>query len=285
LIHEWLVSHWVADSAETFDATDRLRIRVLGPVRVLRAGSVAAPITNGQRAVLGLLALAAGRPMNRAQLVDGLWGQDPPPTASNVIQTHIKHLRRLLEPDRRSRAPSVLLPNVGDGYALRIPAEDVDALRFQVLLGRAAGLDGPDRPHRTVALLAEALRLWHGAPCADVPALKGNSRVLALVEQGRLAQMRFGAALLAAGCAAEAVLVLEDAVAARPLDEAGQAVLVAAYHAAGRRGEAFNVYHRIRGRLIDELGVDPGPELAAAHDALLNGAGTAPAVRPEDYVR
>ena len=93
--------------------------------------------------------------------------------------------------------------------------------------------------------------------------------------------MRFGGALLAAGCAAEAVLVLEDAVAAHPLDEAGQAALVAAYHAAGRRGEAFNAHHRIRGRLIDELGVDPGPELAAAHAALLNGTPTAPAVRPD----
>src|SRR5918997_3843870 len=77
-----------------------LRIQVLGPVRAWRDGEPVELGRVGQRAVLGLLALGGGQPLSRAELVDSLWGDTPPPSAANVIQTSVKHLRRLLEPAR-----------------------------------------------------------------------------------------------------------------------------------------------------------------------------------------
>ena len=92
-----------------------LRIQILGPLRAWRDEEPLELGRIGQRAVLGLLALACGQPLSRAEFVDALWGDAPPPSAANMIQTSVKHLRRLLEPDRPPRTPSAILPTVGDG--------------------------------------------------------------------------------------------------------------------------------------------------------------------------
>ncbi|MET8153198.1 BTAD domain-containing putative transcriptional regulator [Actinoplanes sp. NPDC049668] len=246
-------------------------IQVLGQVRVELAGATVSPASAGQRTVLALLALAGGQMLSRAELIDTLWVRRPPPSAVNVVQTHVKNLRRLLEPARAAHGRSAVLPAVGDGYALRVPREDIDLFRFRALVERARA-----EPDRAAGLLGEALRLWRGAPLTDVPVLAGHPKVEALAQERRLALLRCGEALVRAGRVAEAVRVLEEAVAAEPLDEVGQARLIAAYQAAGRRAQAFAAYHRIRGLLADELGVDPGLELVAAHEALLRQDGAAP---------
>ncbi|GID91362.1 BTAD domain-containing putative transcriptional regulator [Amorphoplanes digitatis] len=252
-----------------------VRIQVLGQVRVEVAGATVSPASTGQRTVLALLAVAGGQMLTRAQLIDTLWVGRPPPSAVNVVQTHVKNLRRLLEPSRPAHGRSVVLPAVGDGYALRVPREDIDLFRFRALVERARAEPGRDGG-RAAGLLGEALRLWRGAPLADVPVLAGHPKVLALAQERRLALLRCGEALTRAGRFAEAVRVLEEAVAAEPLDEVGQARLITAYQAAGRRAQAFAAFHRVRGLLADELGVDPGLELIAAHEALLRQDGAAP---------
>src|SRR5689334_12694557 len=80
--------------------------------------------------------------------------------------------------------------------------------------------------------------------------------------------------MIALGSAAEALPRLERIAAAYPLDEVAQARLIRAYGAAGRRGQAFDAFHEVRRRLAEELGVDPGPELVAAHAELLRGTDT-----------
>jgi DNA-binding SARP family transcriptional activator/Tfp pilus assembly protein PilF len=237
-----------------------------------------------QRAVLGVLALAGGQPLSRAELVETLWADDPPSSAANMIQTYLKQLRQLLEPDRRTRARSTILPMVGDGYALRLPPDDVDVLRFRRLVAAA---DEYGEPHRAAVLLGEGLAMWQGAPFSDVPSLSHHPKVMSLSAERQTALARYGEAMIAIGAAAQAVAVLSEAAAAQPLNEALQALLIRAHLATGQRSAAFAGYRDVRRRLAEELGVDPGPELAAAHSELMNGnprhsglTGTSPARLP-----
>ncbi|WP_178134958.1 AfsR/SARP family transcriptional regulator [Phytohabitans houttuyneae] len=206
-------------------------------------------------------------------MVDALWGSRPPPTAVNMLHSRVKHLRRLLEPQRRRFAGSEILPAVGDGYALGLPADRVDLSSFRDLADAAAVAHGERNPRQAADLLGRALRLWQGPPLADLPLLAGHPKVVALIEQHRTVVARYGESLIEAGDPAAAVPVLEQAVAAHPLDETTCALLVRACHAAGRRGQAFAVYHETRRRLAEQLGVDPAPQLAAAHEALLQDDG------------
>ncbi|MEN3362579.1 MAG: hypothetical protein V7637_6561, partial [Mycobacteriales bacterium] len=253
-----------------------------GPVRAWRDGIELDLGPAAPRAVFGLLALACGQPVPRAELVDALWGERPPASAANVIQTHVKRLRAVLEPARPARTPSMLLPAVGDGYALHAPADELDLVRFrrQVAEATAAGQRGDQR--RAAELLAGATGLWQGPPLADIRMLAGHPKVLALSEERWTAVARYGEALIAVGAAADALPALEEAAAAQPLDEVPQARLIRAYQAAGRRARAFAAYEEIRHRLADELGVDPGPELTRAHAALLQPTGAEPAPRQAD---
>ncbi|GAB1690851.1 BTAD domain-containing putative transcriptional regulator [Krasilnikovia sp. M28-CT-15] len=247
-----------------------MRVEILGPVRVWCEGTELDTGPPRQRAVLGLLAAACGQPLSRAELVDALWGDAPPQSAVNIIQTYIKHLRRALEPDRRPRSPSLILPGVGNGYALRMPAGGVDLQQFRDLVNAAANEQRAGHPSRAALLFGEALALWRGPPLANVALLASHPKVLALVAEQHNTIARYGDAMLAVGAASEALPALVGAAAAQPLDEAAHARLIRAYHAAGRRGQAIAVYHTIRARLADELGVDPGPGLADAHAAILH---------------
>jgi DNA-binding SARP family transcriptional activator/Tfp pilus assembly protein PilF len=240
-----------------------LRIQVLGPMRAWHDDE---PILLGppaQRTVLGLLVLAGGQPVGLPGLIDAIWGDDPPASAVNVIQTHVKRLRRVLEPARAPHSRSELLPYLGDGYHLGVPADQIDILRFRRLLAHAAA-DG------TVEPLSEALALWQGQPFADLPHLAGHPKVRSIIAEHRAALARLGTAMLAAGQAGRAIAAFEEVTAADPLDEAGQAGLVRALAAAGRRAQAFATFHTVRRRLADELGVDPGTELTTAHQELLD---------------
>ncbi|MFD9424038.1 MULTISPECIES: tetratricopeptide repeat protein [unclassified Streptomyces] len=247
-----------------------MRIQLLGPVRVLH-GAVRHDVpTAGRRAVLGLLGLAGGRPVSRAEFIDALWSDDPPNSAVNVIQTHVKHLRKLLEPQRSPRAPSSVLPSAGDGYVLPTEACAVDVRAFRGVLTRAAAARQAGDHTDALALFDSALGLWRAdSPLSDVPALAAHPATRALVEERFAALAAKGETLLSAGAADEAVALFEQAAHARPLDEAALARLIRGYDAAGRRAAAVDAYHEVRRRLAEELGMDPGPELIAAYQALL----------------
>jgi DNA-binding SARP family transcriptional activator len=247
-----------------------LRIQVLGPICAWRNGDLLDLGSAAQRAVLGLLALACGRPLPRTEITAWIWhDREPPVSAANVIQTHVKHLRRLLEPDRPPRGRSEVLRQIGDGYALHVPTFAVDVLLFRQHVAAASGAQRRGQLDRAAELLDEALGLWHGPPLADIPVLATHPKVVALIAERQAALIRYGDVMVAAGRPAEGLPALEEAAAAQPLNESCRAALMRAYHAAGRRGQAFATYHEARRRLADDLGVDPGPELSAAHAALL----------------
>ncbi|WP_158853495.1 AfsR/SARP family transcriptional regulator [Saccharothrix deserti] len=245
-----------------------LVVQVLGPIRAWRDGTALALGPAGRKAVFGLLALAHGKPVTRAELVDALWGERPPPSATNVIHTHVKHLRQLLEPDRGARAPSTTIPAVGDGYALSLPPDAVDVVRFRSLVARADSCRATT-PRQAADLLGQALGLWHGRPLADVPLLGAHPGVVTLAGEHRAALARHAEVMIAIGAARDVLPALVEYVAAHGLDEAMHALLIRAYTASGQRDRAFGTYNMVRRHLTEELGVGPGPELTAAYlDAL-----------------
>jgi DNA-binding SARP family transcriptional activator/Tfp pilus assembly protein PilF len=246
-----------------------MRIHVLGPVCVWRDGTRLDLGSPQRRAILALLAVSRGQQLPFSALADALWGERPPASASNVIQTHIKHLRRLLEPGRRPRAPSTVLPRLGDGYALRVPYDVIDLLRFRALVAAAETARREVSQERAAELLADALGLWQQPPLADLPFLAAHPRVVALAGEHRGVVAQYGEVMIAAGMSPSVLPVLEEAAAAQPLDESAQARLIRAYQAVGRRDQAVAVYRRSRRLLVDELGVDPGPELSEAYVSVL----------------
>lgn len=259
-----------------------MRVQVLGPVRAWRDGRELDLGPPGRRAVLGFLVLARGRALPRTELVDALWGIRPPPSATNIIQTHVKHLRRMLDPERHAYARSPSLPTVGEGYALRVPPEHIDLERFHELVRAAEDARTQGQLERSAAALSEALQLWQGPPLADLPAFSSHPTVLALASTRRDAVLAYAQAMIATNRAADALPAVAEESAAQALDETLAAMLMRVYAAAGQRAKAFAVYDMTRRALATELGVDPGPDLAEAHATLVRQEPTKAAPVPAE---
>jgi predicted ATPase/DNA-binding SARP family transcriptional activator len=250
-----------------------LRINVLGPLEVRAGPGLAVVEVAGPRLrrLLLRLALDPGRVVTTGQLVDAVWDQDPPAGAANALQALVSRLRRLL-PGALESAPA--------GYRLAVPAEAVDAVRFEALAQAGRERLGSD-PGRARELLAEALELWRGPALAEVAMAAFAGPAVARLEDLRLRALEDRAeADLAAGAGDRLVAELEELVAAHPLRERLSGQLLRALAMAGRQADALGAYERLRARLADELGIDPSPELQALHVAVLRGELTpkAPAV-------
>ncbi|MGH2706332.1 MAG: AfsR/SARP family transcriptional regulator, partial [Actinomycetota bacterium] len=207
--------------------------RVLGPMEVAGAeGSV--PLGGPkQRAVLAHLLVRANRVASFDSLVDGLWGEEPPETARATIHAYVHNLRKALGPGRiQSSAP---------GYVLRVETDEVDASRFEALLGDASRLG--EEPARAAQVLREAVALWRGAAYADLDELPSLRGEIARLEELRLRavedQMRFD---LAAGRHADVLGELESLVHDHPLRERLWEHLMLACYRAGRQGDALAAF-------------------------------------------
>ncbi|WP_203845860.1 AfsR/SARP family transcriptional regulator [Dactylosporangium siamense] len=222
-----------------------------------------------QRALLALLLVRAGEPVSLGEVVDVLWGADPPNTAVNVVHRHVGVLRRLLEPELPVRSAGRWLLRSAGGYRLDADVAAVDVLRFRALSRQARQAIDVDAG-RAATVFAEALELWHGGCAAGIDADARAHPVFAAVEREFLATARDAAdAGVRAGQVERLLPALQEAAVRAPLDEPLQAGLVLALAAAGRQAEALAVFQRVREQLADELGIDPGAELAAAHAAVL----------------
>lgn len=245
-----------------------LRLHLFGP---LQLWSDTTELTVGppqRRAVLALLALADGQPVGRDEIVDALWPHQPPAGATNNIQTQIKHLRRLLEPDRPTRTPARLLASVGTGYRLDVDSFDIDLRRYRHLHVQARTAYASGDLTQVWEITGQVNDLWQ-PPLADVPWLAGHPRIAALTAEAELLLNWRVDAAIALGRADQVLARVKEHACRRPLDEHAQANLVRCHVAMGRRAEAFAVFDEARRRLIAELGVDAGPVLAAAHRELL----------------
>ena len=257
--------------------TPELDVRLLGPIEAERDG---VPATLGgpkPRALLAVLALEPGRVVSVDKLVEALWPGDPPETAAHAVQVYVSQLRKALGPVIATRAP---------GYELELAPERVDLHRFARLTqdGRAA-LEGGD-PVTAEGALREALALWRGPALADFLYEPFAQTEIARLEELRTVTLEERIeADLALGRHAELVSELEALVAAQPLRERPRAQLMLALYRSGRQADALAAYRTARGTLVDELGIDPGPELRELEAAILRQDESllleeAPLVRP-----
>ncbi|MEU7836775.1 MULTISPECIES: BTAD domain-containing putative transcriptional regulator [unclassified Nonomuraea] len=237
-----------------------MRFEILGPARAL--GEDGEPIALGGprvRGLLTLLALDAGRVVGAERLAAALYGPQPPEGVANALQAQVSRLRRALGKDRVEFHPA--------GYRLAADPQDVDAHRFERLAGDGRLALGAGDPRRATSLLREALALWRGAPLSDAPHAEAAAAGL---EELRLAAVEDRVqADLELGAHRELVAELRRLTAAHPLRERMRAQLMRALYGSGRQAEALTAYADARRILDEELGVEPGAELAAAHLAVL----------------
>ncbi len=246
-----------------------LRVGVLGPVMAWY-GDQELPVGQPrQQAVLGILAMRANRVISRGELVDAVWGQDPPASAEGGIYTYVAGLRRVIEPNRSLRGPGRVLVSSGAGYVLHLVPGQPDAVAFEQDLGRARQLRKAGDAAGAVSALDSALSLWRGSAFAGVPG------PFAETERVRLGELRSAAAeeradvLLALGRHEEVVPDLTAMVADHPLRERMRGLLMVALYRCGRQAEALRVFAEGRRVLAEELGIDPGGDLSRIHQQVL----------------
>jgi DNA-binding SARP family transcriptional activator/tetratricopeptide (TPR) repeat protein len=232
---------------------------VLGPLQITGLDGEGLRLRGErQRSLLAMLLFHANKQVSNERLVDALWPDAPPKSYASNLHTYVSRLRERLGP----------IDNTGRGYRLRVDDDDLDLLVFrrEAAIGRAT-VD----PRAAAAHLRRALAQWRDQPLADltVPPLDA--------EVARLEAERFAVfedcveAELAAGRHADLIGELQAAVAEHPLRERLVGLLMTALWRAGRQVEALAVFRTTRQLLIDETGLEPGPELREVHVAILRG--------------
>ncbi|WBB58677.1 BTAD domain-containing putative transcriptional regulator [Streptomyces sp. WMMC500] len=239
---------------------------LLGPLAAWRG---ATPINVGppqQRTVLAALLIGSGHHATTHELVDAIWGEDPPRDAVGTVRTYVSRLRKALGPD------ADLITGQAGGYVLRPGAGAVsDAAVAEQAVAHADSATQRGDAASTRALLREALALWDGEPLAGLPGAFAETERARLTEW-RLSLLERRLALdIEAHDYADAISELTALTAAYPLRERFRELLMLSLSRSGRQAEALAVYTDSRRLLIDELGVEPGPKLADLQQRILRG--------------
>ncbi|MDP5313168.1 MULTISPECIES: AfsR/SARP family transcriptional regulator [Streptomyces] len=245
-----------------------MEFRLLGTVCV---DTLTGPLPLGpakRRSLLAALLLRANTPVSMARLTDCLWDDDPPLHARTVIQGHVSRLRVLLT-GADAEAYGVELATLGDAYVLRAPETLLDSQRFEELLMLAREQRSPAD---SVLMLKEALSLWQGPALTGTYASAPLQAAAQALEESRLATVeQLARAYAVLGEHHRAAAVLRAEADAHPMRESLAAALMTALYRSGRQSEALDRFHRTRRMLADELGIDPGRELADAYAQILRG--------------
>ncbi|GAB3878568.1 BTAD domain-containing putative transcriptional regulator [Kibdelosporangium lantanae] len=235
---------------------------MLGPLSVSRDGEDVNLGWAKQQTVLAVLLLEMNRPVPVPRIVDAVWGQPPPRDARNVLQTNISRLRRVL-------AGADVLVSTDGGYLLRGDPDHVDTSVFDRHLAAARDHHSRDDLLAAVAEVDLALGLWRGEPFSGLTGTVIDAERQRLRELHVDAQELRAAILLDSGQHEAAVADLTKLTGDHPLRESLRARLMTALYRAGRQADALAAYQDIRRQLADQLGVDPGPELAELHQRIL----------------
>ncbi|MGV9347256.1 BTAD domain-containing putative transcriptional regulator [Streptomyces spiralis] len=220
------------------------------------------------RALLAALLLEAGRVVSVESLKEALWGAAPPVSAQASLHNHVARLRRLLDDPERLRA-------VPPGYLLRVGRGELDLHLFEARVAEARAAHAGGEWARAARACADALALWRGTPLSGLPAGFGGYALVQRLEEARLLllEWRYDAELGLGGTRPSGLVPELAALAAEhPLREAYHRQLMLALHRTGRQAEALAVHRDLRARLIEELGVEPGPAVREAHLEVLRGA-------------
>lgn len=237
---------------------------VLGPLAVSRDGTPLSLGSAKQRTLLAALILHPNEPVSSAALTEIIWDDDPPLSAPANLRTYARGLRQVLGEDR--------IPSSSGGYLLRVAPGERDLDRFDAATARGRAAVGADDPEGAVALFAEAVGMWRGTPAlsdlAHTPAL---ARMLAPLEDRRLlVEEEYAEALLATGAPASAIVRLRELLSQYPLRQRAWRTLMLALYRTGDVAGALAAYREAHDVLAEETGLDPGPELARLHTAILN---------------
>jgi predicted ATPase/DNA-binding SARP family transcriptional activator len=238
-----------------------MQYRILGSLEVGLDGPAFTVKGGKPRALLALLLLHRNEVVPAERLIDDLWGESAPATAANTLQVYVSQLRKLVE-DRLVRE--------GPGYRLRVEAGELDAERFEQLASEGSSALGRRSYGEAAELLGQALALWRGPVLADA-----RYESFAQPEIARLEELRLGAiedrieAEVGLGHHDQVIGDLEALVAENPSRERLRGLLMLALYRAGRQSEALEAYQEARRALLDELGLEPGPELRELEQAIL----------------
>ncbi|GAA3925721.1 AfsR/SARP family transcriptional regulator [Actinoplanes auranticolor] len=245
--------------------TAAIRFRVLGDLEVRRDGALVVISAAKLRIILASLVLRAGRVVPVSVLTDRLWDHEPPAEARAALQTYVARLRRLLGAD-------AAIHSRNGGYVIELPARSCDLQELDELLeGTRLAQDRGDRAAALESLRA-ATALWRGPILFDVDSAALHRDEVPQVQERCLeaAERRF-ALELALGHHQAVVEELRALTTAYPFQEGLRAHLMRALYRSGRQTEALQVYRDAAAVLRTDLGLDPGPELRAAHQAILLG--------------
>lgn len=260
-----------------------LEVRALGPLEVLRSGTEVPLGGPRQRLVLACLVMVAGRAVPAERLVDEIWGDEAPTVGSGPLRTYIWQLRRLLEPGGEPArgtpgrsggglvaAPTETLVSRSGSYLLDIDREQIDAVRFEQLFTESRAAAASGRAERALTRLDEALWLWRGPAFGDLAAEPAIQP-----EAARLEQLRVGARelraemLLATGQHLQVADEIGGLARVHPERERLWAMLMTALYRSGRQGDALRCFQEARATLIEDAGLEPGPELRGLEEAIL----------------
>ncbi|MDX2698526.1 BTAD domain-containing putative transcriptional regulator [Streptomyces ipomoeae] len=258
---------------------DGLRFGLLGPPVLYDAEGADAgvrPVGSGKvRALFVALLLEPGRIVSVDALKDVLWDAAPPPSAQASLQNHVTRLRRLLDDPERLRA-------IPPGYLLRVGEGELDVRVFESHVAAARAAHAERDWARTVREATAALALWRGTPLGGLPVADfGAQAFVQRLEEARLlllewrcdAELHLAQGFEATDALAALAPELAALVAEHPLREAFHRLLMLALHRTGRQAEALAVHRDLRARLLDELGVEPGPAVREAHLEVLREQG------------
>lgn len=258
----------------------RVEVRLLGPLEVVVDDDVIPLGGLRPRSVLAVLALDVNRVVSVDRLVDAVWGEEAPDRVQSTLQVHVSNLRRALAPAAAALGRDEVIVTRKPGYLLDLPADAHDLKRAEALvaegrsLAATAPLDALDRFER-------ALALWRGTPLADLVELPFAANVALRLESLRSSVIddRFELAL-ALGRHAEVLSDLRGAVAEDPTNERRRVLQMLALYRAGRQAEALDAFQDLRRALVEQLGIDPSPELRELESRILAQDPSLAAPRP-----
>ena len=237
-----------------------MELRLLGSLGLdLDTGNGQESVPAGKsRSLLVLLALNPNESVSSDRIVDALWGETPPASATAIVQTYVSRLRKILGEGR--------IETVGHGYRLVLADGERDIDRVEMLQKRS----GTEPPHEAAKSLHEAIRLFRGQPLADVAGEEFAQAELRRLEELRAALVveRIDADIQS-GRHAQVVAELEGLVASRPLDERIRGLLILALYRSGRQADALAAYQDARRTLKDDLGLEPSDELRSLQRKIL----------------
>jgi DNA-binding SARP family transcriptional activator/tetratricopeptide (TPR) repeat protein len=244
-----------------------MRFSLLGPLVVAdSAGDRVAIGGSRLRVLLAALLLHANIPMPTDELAEMVWDGSPPPGAISTLRSYVKRLRRAIDPGTTRIAAS------GPGYLIRVEQTELDILEFEALCRDTRAALRVGEWADAAAAGTRALGLWRATPLLDVPAEALRGEFVPRLERLRLQALedRFDAGLRL-GHQQELIPQLLEVTARHPLQERFHAQLMLALATTGQRAQALHAYQQARTVLVDELGIEPGPELRDIHMQVLAG--------------